>query len=337
MKRIILFQLTCIILPTFCIGQNVGIGTTSPVNAKLEVHGSVGNAAAIFGNAAVSGISMNINFPEVGYNYYFNGSNKAISPGFAAVTGLNPITGDFYIGNFNGSQSSAPYSDIANYTDRLILKQNGNIGINTTTPNHAKLEVSGRVGATVAMFGADAFGISVSANNPEIGFNYFYNNGTKTIKAGYGANLGMDPGNGNLYIGNFSGNQSPGDFGSISGYQNCMTIKQNGNIGIGTADPTYKLSVNGNIRSKEVVVESGWADYVFDKQYQLPLLTDVKKFIEKNKHLPGIPSANDIKENGLNIGTVQAKMMEKIEELMLYIIEQDKKIKELEMAISRLK
>ncbi len=69
----------------------------------------------------------------------------------------------------------------------------GNVGINTTSPAHAKLEINGRVGATVAMFGADAFGVGISANNPEIGFNYFYNNGTNTIKAGYGANFGMDP------------------------------------------------------------------------------------------------------------------------------------------------
>jgi hypothetical protein len=92
----------------------------------------------------------------------------------------------------------------------------------------------------------------------------------------------------------------------------------------------YHLAVNGNIRSKEVVVETGWADYVFDKKYKLPALSEVEKFIGQNKHLPGIPSAQEIKTNGLKVGDMQTKMMQKIEELTLYIIEQGKKIEKLE-------
>ena len=56
-----------------------------------------------------------------------------------------------------------------------------------------------------------------------------------------------------------------------------MTITGDGNVGIGTSNPTYKLSVNGNIRSKEVVVETGWADYVFDEQYKLSPLEEVER------------------------------------------------------------
>ena len=103
-----------------------------------------------------------------------------------------------------------------------------------------------------------------------------------------------------------------------------------GNVGIGTDNPTYKLSVLGNIRSNEVVVETGWADYVFDEKYKLPLLSDVEKFIQLNKHLPNIPTAAEIKKNGLSLGDTQKKMMEKIEELTLYMIEANKKIERLE-------
>lgn len=102
-----------------------------------------------------------------------------------------------------------------------------------------------------------------------------------------------------------------------------------GNVGIGTDNPTYKLSVLGNIRCTEAVVETGWADYVFDKKYKLPLLSEVEKFIEQNKHLPNIPSAAEVEKNGLNLGDTQKRMMEKIEELTLYVIELNKKIEKL--------
>jgi hypothetical protein len=102
-----------------------------------------------------------------------------------------------------------------------------------------------------------------------------------------------------------------------------------GKMGIGTVNSLYKFSVNGTIRSTEVIVENGWADYVFDKKYKLKPLEDVEKFIEQNRHLPGIPSAAEIEKNGLKLGDTQKKMMEKIEELTLYIIAINKEIVEL--------
>ena len=106
----------------------------------------------------------------------------------------------------------------------------GNVGINNNNPVHAKLEISGTVGAAVAIFGADKYGVAIEANNPEIGFNFFYNNATKTIKAGYASVIGMVPGTGDFYIGNFNGNQSSTDFGDIAGYHNVLTITQNGKM-----------------------------------------------------------------------------------------------------------
>jgi hypothetical protein len=93
----------------------------------------------------------------------------------------------------------------------------------------------------------------------------------------------------------------------------------------------YHLTVNGNVRTKEVVVETGWADYVFAKDYKLPSLTDVEKYIKANNHLPEIPSAEEIQTNGLKVGEVQTKMMQKIEELTLYIIEMKKEIELLKL------
>lgn len=108
-----------------------------------------------------------------------------------------------------------------------------------------------------------------------------------------------------------------------------------GNVGIGTNNPTYKLSVLGNIRSQEVVVETGWADYVFDKDYKLPALYQVEKFIQQNNHLPNIPSAAEIDRNGLHLGDTQKRRMEKIEELTLYVISQQKEIDELQKDVKK--
>jgi hypothetical protein len=106
-----------------------------------------------------------------------------------------------------------------------------------------------------------------------------------------------------------------------------MTMLANGNLGIGTASPTEKLSVNGKIRAHEIKVEtSGWPDYVFAKGYQLTSLEETEKHIKEKGHLPGIPSAEEVKANGVDLGEMNAKLLKKIEELTLHLIEQNKKI-----------
>ncbi len=108
-----------------------------------------------------------------------------------------------------------------------------------------------------------------------------------------------------------------------------MTINGNGNIGVGTNTPTEKLTVNGNIKAKKVIVtQAGWADYVFDKNYNLMSLQDLSKYIEQHKHLPEILSAKEIESNGVDVGTNQALLLKKIEELTLYIIGQHKAMNE---------
>ncbi len=117
-------------------------------------------------------------------------------------------------------------------------------------------------------------------------------------------------------------------YGSSSNFTETMSFfPGSGQLGIGTLNPgAYKLAVNGNIRSKEVVVETGWADFVFANDYQLRSLKDVEQFIKINNHLPDVPSAKEIQTNGLKVGEVQTKMMQKIEELTLYVIELKKEI-----------
>lgn len=104
-----------------------------------------------------------------------------------------------------------------------------------------------------------------------------------------------------------------------------------GNVGIGTIDTKgYKLAVNGNIRAREIKVEnSNWPDYVFTQAYQLPTLHEIEKHIKDKGHLPGIPSATEVRVNGVDLGEMNAKLLEKIEELTLHLIEMKKEIEKL--------
>lgn len=98
----------------------------------------------------------------------------------------------------------------------------------------------------------------------------------------------------------------------------------------------YQLAVEGKLVAEEIIVtlDNWWPDYVFEENYNLPTLNEVETHIKVNKHLPGIPTANEVKTNGANIGEVQVKLLQKIEELTLYLIEQDKKIQELQNQIN---
>ncbi len=105
-------------------------------------------------------------------------------------------------------------------------------------------------------------------------------------------------------------------------------ITVDGNMGVGTSDTKgYKLAVNGNIRAKEIKVEnSNWPDYVFTKKYNLPTLKETEKYIKNKGHLPGIPSAEEVKTNGIDLGEMNAKLLQKIEELTLHLIEIKKEV-----------
>ena len=107
-----------------------------------------------------------------------------------------------------------------------------------------------------------------------------------------------------------------------------MSLLENGNVGIGTADPgSYKLAVEGKIGAREVVVTTdAWADFVFDSNYDLMSLSELDAFIKENKHLPEIPTTKEVAEQGVAVGEMNAKLLQKIEELTLYIIKQDKRI-----------
>lgn len=109
-----------------------------------------------------------------------------------------------------------------------------------------------------------------------------------------------------------------------------MVITVDGNIGIGKNDPTDKLEVNGRIHARSVKVDlDGWPDYVFLPEYTLPSLEEVAQFIKDNGHLKNVPSAEEIESGGLDLGMMDKILMEKVEELTLYLLEKEEEIQEI--------
>jgi hypothetical protein len=139
-------------------------------------------------------------------------------------------------------------------------------------------------------------------------------------------------------------------------------FKSTGNVGIGTATPGAKLDVNGTVKSNGLLVgtttgatgyiasiggkliaeevrvdlKAVWPDYVFSQDHSLMPLDDLEQWLNTNKHLPGIPSAAEMKNKGIELGSMQTKSMEKIEEAMLYILQLNKENHELKTQIDNL-
>jgi hypothetical protein len=224
-------------------------------------------------------------------------------------------------GSSDGSGSGAFIIKDAVAGERLNILSNGNVGINNANPLH-KLSVSGNIALNYALV----------SRTPNLGL--FWGDGTT----------------GDL---TFNTVQSLETLPSAS---TRMIIKQNGNVGI-NCEPSAKLTVNGNVligdpsvvtslpanyklfvqtgilteRVRVAVNGSGqWADYVFANDYKLNKLSDVEAYINKNKHLPDVPSAEEVVKQGVDLGQMDALLLKKIEELTLYVIEQDKRIKQLE-------
>jgi filamentous hemagglutinin family protein len=188
---------------------------------------------------------------------------------------------------------------------------NGNVGIGTANPA-AKLDVNGSIYSNASIL-SDNFG-GYSGGDTKL-----------TTNTGGTANL--------LFYTQLSEK---------------LRITANGNVGIGTTTPDQKLTVNGTVHSKEVIVDTNIApDYVFQKyytgksdlksDYRMPTLPEIENFTKKNNHLPGVPSAKEMQEKGISLGEMSNVLLQKIEELTLYAIEQNKKVQSQQEEIECLK
>jgi len=116
-----------------------------------------------------------------------------------------------------------------------------------------------------------------------------------------------------------------------------MSILSNGYVGIGTTDPSHLLTVNGPIRAKEIIVDTGWADDVFSKDYKLLSLAETENYIRSAGRLPGMPSAKEVRDKGVSVGKTEAMLLRKVEELTLHMIQMEKRVAELEAENAALK
>jgi len=144
----------------------------------------------------------------------------------------------------------------------------------------------------------------------------------------YGAAVGVSDDTSSRYAFHVVANVDSLGKGKAGGTKSLLYVRADGNVGIGTATPEAKLAVNGEMFAKRVkVLQTGWPDYVFQPGYQLPSLMDVEKYIDSYHHLPEIPSANEVEKEGLDVGEMNKKLLQKVEELTLYMIEQQKQLK----------
>lgn len=123
-------------------------------------------------------------------------------------------------------------------------------------------------------------------------------------------------------------------------WRKVLVTNNAGFVGIGTDAPKEMLSVNGNIRAHQIKVESTastWPDYVFKDEYQVPTLLETEKFIKENGHLPEVPKASEIEQNGVDLGELNKILLKKMEEMTLYMIDKDKRIQALEETVKGLK
>lgn len=221
----------------------------------------------------------------------------------------------------------------------------GDVGIGITSPG-AKLHVDASTSSNLAKFvstpGATLRGGGFSVDEAVNGRSMLW----------LDANGGNFTGGDYFYIshkGSTSGTdfvvQNAAPMAFLTDGAERLRIDAIGNVGIGTTTATEKLSVNGKIRSQEVKVESSnWPDFVFEPSYKLPALQETEKFVSENKHLPGIPSAKEAENDGINLGEMNAKLLQKIEELTLHLISQNKtqealvtEVKQLRSEINQLK
>ncbi len=353
MKKLILLVLACVFWTTlfaqwttsapniYYNSGNVGIGSTSGFPAQLNLS-DPGVKLSLGRIPADRRANLGWASAYIGFQVWENTSGGWTAMGDGTHNGGAMMMGDPF-GNFalltvphvSSSDQTFTSAQLASRA-RFAMNATGNVGIGND-PKSARTALEVRVDGNNSTVSSV---LTLSQTNP----------GSPNNSSGVALDfsLGNNSGNNNIEARiavkeTYWGSRPKMTFNlwdASNAMKERMVITHDGNVGIGQASPANKLEVNGVIRSKEVRVEaSTWdpADYVFKKDYNLLPLSDLEKYIAAHSHLPEIPSAAEIKENGLALGEMENLLLKKIEELTLYIIEQQKKIDALERRVDERK
>ena len=331
-------------------GNTYGLFSTA-INYSGPVYGIYSNVAGGgTANQRWAGYFTGGDVEVYGGNLFNNSENSVITIkddniGLAKKSGTSAVwaVGSGYSHRFGKWSTPTLRGNISSgtFTEQMRIDNNGNVGIGTTTPK-AKLDVGAFINDVQL---GTVFGRLPEGNTE--------GDGTYLGVMGYGTQSSYNSksfsiehhfyGQTNSSINFFRGGGKTEGYMTFNTNNNSekMRINANGNVSIGTtdADPTgAMLTVKGSIHTKEVIIDlnAPLADFVFTPTYKLMPLHEVEQYVTTNSHLPEMPSAAEVSKNGLSVGEMQNKLLKKVEELTLYVIEQQKTINQQSTKIEEL-
>jgi hypothetical protein len=321
MKRILLSSMAALFVSGAVLAQDLetvtGNGNTTPSNIIID---GVGERLVLRGD-------------EGRYVQWRNSLNNEVAWIGYGTTGSNAF------GVYNGLGTMILQSSLLDIRNRAILNNavddgastlivNGNVRLNNRGQNYIVKDF--------ATFGETMSGAATVIGNNAIANGNVNQRVDYSFTTGDGSNaMVMSYIHGSMFHVKPSGtSRNKGDqwFTVGDGTDEVMRLTPSHNVLISTAtdDAAYKLQVNGDVKARKVkVTTQGWADFVFEPSYKLPSLYEVEQFVLQHKHLPEIPSAKEVEENGVDLGEMNKKLLQKIEEQTLYIIEINKRLKEM--------
>jgi hypothetical protein len=318
--------------PTDVISRdgNVGIGTSTPTGhlsfGSMGEHLTIGIPSwtnqAILRTGWTSGIGDFTELRVPGTEANNVAQLRMLHNGSVGI-GTNTPTGHLSFGNMGDHLTIG----LPGFTNKVILKTGWTGGIG----DYTEIRVPGTEPNNVAQLRIlhnGSVGIGTNTPTGHLSFGSMGNHLTIGIP-GFASQAILSTG-WNGTNGDYTELRVPGSAANNA----LLRIQANGNVGIGTDNPgSFKLAVEGRIAAREIQVtaQTPFPDYVFASSYKLRSLYNLENYINQNKHLPGIPSAAEVeKKGGIELGQMNTKLLEKIEELTLYVIELNKKIEKLE-------